>query len=43
MFGKIRRLYVRDKLSPHEIARPTGLSRNTIKKWLKKEYIEPPQ
>jgi len=43
MFGKIRRMYLRDKLSLHEIARRTGLSRNTIKKWLKKEAIEPPQ
>jgi transposase len=35
MFGKIRRMYRRDRLSLHEIARRTGLSRNTIKKWLK--------
>ena len=36
MFGKIRRLYLRDKLSLSEISRRTGLSRNTVKKWLKK-------
>jgi transposase len=35
MFGKIRRMYWRDRLALHEIARRTGLSRNTIKKWLK--------
>jgi transposase-like protein len=34
MFGKIRRMYFRDKLSVCEIARRTSLSRNTIKKWL---------
>ena len=34
MFGKIRRMYFRDRLSISEIARRTSLSRNTIKKWL---------
>ena len=34
MIGRIRRLYVRDKLSEREIARMTGLSRNTVSKWL---------
>jgi transposase len=28
-------MYMRDKLSLHEIAKRTGLSRNTIRKWLK--------
>jgi transposase-like protein len=43
MLGKIRRLYLRDKLSLHEIAKRTGLSRNTIKKWLRtaEEMAEP--
>jgi len=35
MLGKIRRMYWRDRLSLHEITRRTGLSRNTIKKWIK--------
>ena len=35
MIGKIRRMYLRDKLSLHEIARRTGLSRNTVRKWLR--------
>ncbi len=35
MSGKIRRMYVRDKLSLHEIAKRTGLSRNTIRKWVR--------
>jgi len=32
MMGKIRRMYFRDKLSLHQIAKRTGLSRNTIRK-----------
>jgi transposase len=35
MFGKIRRMYFRDNLSLHEIAKRTGLSRNTIRKWIR--------
>lgn len=35
MLGRIRRMYVRDKLSLHEIAKRTGLSRNTVRRWLK--------
>ena len=35
MLGKIRRLYLRDKKSLHEIAKTTGLSRNTIRSWLR--------
>ena len=30
MLGKNQRMYFRDKLSPHQIAKRTGLSRNTI-------------
>ena len=35
MIGKIRRMYLRDRLSLHEITKRAGLSRNTIRKWLK--------
>ncbi|MBB6290675.1 hypothetical protein FBY10_115140 [Pseudomonas sp. SJZ103] len=35
MLGKIRRMYFRDKLSLHQIAKCTGLSRNTIRKWVR--------
>jgi transposase len=35
MSGKIRRMYLRDKLSLHEITKRTGLSRNTIRKWVR--------
>ena len=34
MIGKIRRMHFRDKKSVRTIARMTGLSRNTIRKWL---------
>jgi len=35
MIGKIRRLHLRDGLTISEICRKTGISRNTVKKWLK--------
>ena len=35
MIGRIRRLHSRGKKSEREISRMTGLSRNTVKKWLK--------
>ena len=43
MFGKVRRMYKRDKKSLREIAKSTGLSRNTIRKWVRdaKEGEEP--
>jgi transposase len=37
----IRRLRLREKLPLHEIARRTCLSRNTVKKYLKAEIVEP--
>jgi len=43
MIGKIRRLHARDKLSEREIARRTGLSRNTVSKWLRAPVNEAPK
>jgi len=43
MIGRIRRLHTRDKLSEREIARKTGLSRNTIAKWLHAPVKEAPK
>ena len=43
MLGKIRRMHLRDKLSLHEIVKRTGISRNTIRRWLKShEETAPP-
>lgn len=43
MLGKIQRMYFRDKLLRHQIAKRTGLSRNTIRKWVRApEATQPP-
>jgi len=42
MIGKIRRMYLRDELSLHEIAKRTGLSRNTIRRWLRDPGVAAP-
>ena len=42
MMGKIRRMYFRDKLSLHEIAKRTGLARNTIRKWVRASEAKQP-
>jgi transposase len=42
LLGKVRRLQYRDELSLSEIERRTGLTRKTIRKWLKApERTEP--
>jgi len=44
ILGKIRRMHYRDKMSLHQITKRTGLSRNTIRKWLRKpEDASPPK
>ncbi len=43
MIGKVRRMKLRDQLSNSEIAKRTGLSRNTVKKWLKAPGDELPK
>ena len=43
MIGRIRRLRSRGKKSEREIARMTGLSRNTVAKWLHGEVDGPPK
>jgi len=42
MIGKVRRMHRRDKKTKREIARATGLSRNTVAKWLEQaQPLEP--
>lgn len=41
LLSVIRRWYFREGLSKREIARRTGLSRNTLKKYLSQEQVEP--
>jgi len=43
MIGRIRRLHSRTKKSMREISRITGLSCNTISKWLQGEVDGPPK
>ena len=43
MIGKIRRPHRRDKLSEREMARKTGLARNTVSKWLKGDTLKVPK
>ena len=43
MIGKIRRLHSRGKKSEREIARITGLSRNTVSKWLEGSVAAAPR
>ena len=41
--AKIRRLYLRDKLPIKEICRQTGLSRNTVRTWLREPGMVDPK
>lgn len=42
MLAKIRRMHLRDGLSIGEVSRRTGLSRNTVRQWLRQDgVIEP--
>ena len=43
MIGRIRRLHSRKNKSAREISRITGLSRNTVSKWLRGEVDAPPR
>lgn len=43
MLGKVRRMHYRDELSRSEIARRTGLSRTTVRKWLEEAKAAEPR
>ena len=43
MIGKIRRMHIRHNKSVREIARSTGLSRNTVRTWLRQPGDAEPQ
>lgn len=43
MLAKIRRMHLRDVLSIREISRSTGLSRNTVKRWLRQDGVTEPR
>jgi transposase len=43
MLAKIRRLHLRDGLSIREVSRRTGLSRNTVRQWLRQDGVTEPK
>ena len=43
MLAKIRRMHFRDKLSLREIAKRSGLSRNTLRRWLRQQDVTDPE
>lgn len=43
ILAKIRRMHFRDGMSLREVAKRTGLSRNTIRRWLRQPDITEPQ
>ena len=43
MLAKIRRMHLRDGMSLREVARRTGLSRNTVRSWLRRPQVVEPK
>ncbi len=43
MLAKIRRMHLRDGMSIREVCRRTGLSRNTVRGWLRQEGVTEPK
>ncbi|WP_181459049.1 HTH domain-containing protein [Herbaspirillum rubrisubalbicans] len=41
LFGIIRRWYIRDDISIREIARRLDISRNTVRRYIQSDVIEP--
>ena len=43
MLAKIRRMHLRDGMSIREVCRRTGLSRNTVRNWLRQDGVTEPK
>jgi transposase-like protein len=43
MLTKVRRMHLRDGLSIREESRRTGLSRNTVRQWLRQQGVPEPK
>lgn len=43
ILAKIRRMQLRDGMSIREVSRRTGLSRNTVKRWLRQDGVTEPR
>jgi len=43
MLAKVRRLNLREKLSIREVSRRNGLSRNTVRQWLRRDGVTEPK
>ena len=43
MLAKIRRMHFRDGMSLREVSRRTGLSRNTVRAWLRQTEVTEPK
>ena len=43
MLAKVRRLHLRAKLSIREVSRRTGLSRKTLRQWLRRDGVTEPK
>ena len=43
MLAKIRRMRLRDGLSIRELSRRTGLSRNTVRQWVRQDGVTQPK
>ncbi len=41
MLANIRRMHFRDRILVREISERTGLSRNTVRRWLRRGAVEP--
>ncbi|MBZ0134094.1 MAG: IS21 family transposase, partial [Rhodocyclaceae bacterium] len=43
LLAKVRRMHFRDRVGLREIARQTGLARNTLRSWLRRPDVTEPK